>query len=198
MITPGLSKDVVRAVEGHKWERTDEGGIYIPGARVSFVGEYIHSVNGGQDEQVDPNLIVAECLTFLVNLGFHTQAKINNWYLALFAGGVTPSSTWTAANFASTASEIVSATEGYTQTNRPAFTPTAASANQIDNLTGGKAQYTIITATQLTVTGAALLSNQLKGATTGLLASASKFATARVLLNDDTFELGYRVTLNAV
>ena len=82
--------------------------------------------------------------------------------------------------------------------NRPLFNSTAGAGNQIDNLTGGKAQFTIVTASQLVVRGAALASDQLKGSTNGVLASASRFAVDRTLLNGDNFELGYRVTLNAV
>ena len=68
----------------------------------------------------------------------------------------------------------------------------------MDNLVGGRAQFTIVTASQLVVRGAALLSDQLKGSTQGLLASASRFTRERTLLDGDTFDLGYRVTLNAV
>ena len=184
-----------RAIQDGKFE-TDGGAILVPSLGIIASGEYFHTVNG-QDEQVDHNLLPDEALTFLVNLGFHTQSKIDNWYLALFAGAVAPAANWTAASFPATASEITSATEGYAGANRPRFNSTAGTSKSVDNLTGGRASFTIVTSGTLTVTGAALLSNQLKGSTTGILASASKFATARTLQNGDVFELGYRVTLNA-
>lgn len=190
-----LAVALAAMVEAGQYE-TDNGAILFPKAGIIAQGEYFHTVNG-KDLQVSPNLLPDQGLNYLVNVGFHTLAKVNNWYLALFASNVEPAANWTAAAFPATASEIVSATEGYTGANRPRFESTASNGKSVDNLTGGEAAFEIVTATQLTVTGAALLSDQLKGSTAGVLASATKFPTARVLLNGDTFELGYRVTLNA-
>lgn len=190
-----LGRDIALALASNNVEQT-EAGVLLPG-NVLACGEYFHSVNGGP-ETIDKNLLTTQFLNYLLMCGLHTQAKIANWYLALFAGNVTPAVNWTAASFPAAASEIVSATEGYSQANRPLFNGTAAAGNQIDNLTGGKAQFTIVTASQLVVRGAALLSDQLKGSTNGVIASASRFAADRTLFNGDNFELGYRVTLNAV
>ncbi len=191
-----LGRDIARALASNSYEVTGEG-ILIPGANVEIRGEYFHSVNGGE-ETIDKNLLTGQFLNYLLMCGLHTQAKITSWYLSLFAGNVTPATNWTAASYPAAASEIVSGTEGYSQANRPLFNSTAGASNQIDNLTGGKAQFTIVTASQLVVRGAALCSDQLKGSTNGVLASASRFAVDRTLLNGDNFELGYRVTLNAV
>lgn len=186
-----LNKDFQRG----KLEVCDDG-ILIPGTGVILRGEYFHSVNGGE-VTVDKNILTTEFLNYLLMVGLHTLPKISNWYLSLFAGAVTPAINWTAASYPAAASEIVSGTEGYSEANRQLFNGTATSTNMIDNLTGGKATFTIVTATQLTVRGAALSSNQLKGSTSGVLASASRFAADRVLFNGDNFDLGYRVTLNA-
>lgn len=191
-----LGRDIARALASNNYEMTGEG-ILVPGANVELRGEYFHSVNGGE-ETIDKNLLTSQFLNYLLMCGLHTQSKITSWYLSLFAGNVTPAVNWTAASYPAAASEIVSGTEGYAQTNRPLFNGTAGAGNQIDNLTGGKAQFTIVTASQLVVRGAALCSDQLKGSTNGVLASASRFAVDRTLLNGDNFELGYRVTLNAV
>ena len=196
MKSNALGRDIARALACNTHEVTDEG-IFIPGANVLAVGEYFHTVNG-EDLRVDKNLLTTQFLNYLLMCGLHTQSKIANWYLALFAGNVTPAINWTAASFPAAASEIVSGSEGYSQANRPLFAGTAAAGNQIDNLTGGKAAYTVVTASQLVVRGAALCSDQLKGSTNGVLASASRFADDRTLFNGDNFELGYRVTLNAV
>lgn len=190
-----LALAVAAAMAAGKVEQT-EAGVLLPG-NVMACGEYFHTVNG-EDLRIDKNLLTTQFLNYLLMCGLHTQAKIANWYLALFSGNVTPAVNWTAATFPAAGSEIVSATEGYSQTNRPLFNGTAAAGNQIDNLTGGKAAFTIVTATNLIVRGAALASDQLKGSTNGVLASASRFAADRTLFNGDNFELGYRVTLNAV
>ena len=195
MKSNALGRDIARALACNAHEVTDEG-IFIPGANVLAVGEYFHTVNG-EDLRIDKNLLTTQFLNYLLMCGLHTQSKVANWYLALFAGNVTPATNWVAASFPSAASEIVSAVEGYTETNRPMFNGTATSTNQVDNLTGGKASYTIASASQLVVRGAALCSDQLKGSTNGVLASASRFAADRTLFGGDNFELGYRVTLNA-
>ena len=190
-----LALAVAAAMAAGKVEQT-EVGVLLPG-NVMACGEYFHTVNG-EDLRIDKNLLTTQFLNYLLMCGLHTQAKIANWYLALFSGNVTPAVNWTAATFPAAGSEIVSGTEGYSQANRPLFNGTAAAGNQIDNLTGGKAAFTIVTATSLIVRGAALASDQLKGSTNGVLASASRFAADRTLFNGDNFELGYRVTLNAV
>ena len=172
-------------------------GVLVPSTGIEARGEYFHTVNG-EDLRIDKNILTTQFLNYLLMCGLHTQSKITAWYLSLFGGNVTPAITWTAATYPSAASEIVSATEGYSETNRPLFNGTAAAGNFIDNLTGGKAAFTIVTATSLVVRGAAMSSDQLKGSTSGVLASASRFAADRTLFNGDNFELGYRVTLNAV
>ena len=59
------------------------------------------------------------------------------------------------------------------------------------------AKVTIATSSQLTVTGAAMLTNSTKGGTTGTLISASKYAAARVFQNGDEYEIGYRLSFTA-
>ena len=100
--------------------------------------------------------------------------KLPTWNLALYAANYTPLANLTAASFPATASEITSNTEGYTEATRPIWTPSAPSANTIDNL-ANKAAFTIATASSLVVNGAALLSESAKGAVTGKLVSATKF-----------------------
>lgn len=194
-----ISKDLQKhapeflsALQNNKYEKTDTG-IYFPFARAVASGMYIHDVNG-LDEQCDPNLVVDQGLTYLLGAGLGNTSKITAWYLALFGGGVTPAANWTGANFASNASEITSGTEGYGETTRPIFTPGTASANSIDNV-ASKAPFTIVTSSQLNITGAGMLSDNVKGSTGGTLVSATRFASTRVLSNGDTFNLGYRVQL---
>lgn len=197
-----LCKDLMkhgREVLGHlragRFEQTDEG-VYFPRMHALASGAYVHDVNG-LDQRVDPNLITDEGLTYLLSCGLGNGAKITAWYLALFGGSVNPAANWTGANFAANASEIVSATEGYAELTRPIFTAGTAASNAIDNV-AAKAAFTIVTAGQLNVTGAGLLSDNVKGSTNGKLASATRFASTRVLSNTDVFNLGYRAQLTAL
>ena len=182
-------------MQKHDYEVSDEGLLFPKaGVTICAEGEYHHSSNGGP-VTVDKNIMPAQCLTYLMNAGFKDGAKSTVWYLSLYGGDYTPLSTLTAATYPAAASEIVSNTEGYSGTTRPVWTPGVVDASGwLDNL-AAKATFTIATATSVTLRGAALLSSNVKGGTTGTLASASKFAAPRVQYNGDTYTLGYRLRL---
>lgn len=181
-------------LDNHQYEASARG-VMFPKAAVYVEGEYFVSSPGYADS-IEPNLLPTEGLNHMLMVALSSTAKLNTFYLALFSGNYTPTSGLTAANFASTATEIVSGTEGYSESTRRTWTPAAASAGQIDNI-ATKAEFTIATATSITVRGAALLSEAAKGATTGVLISASRFAQNRVQYNSDIFSLGYRVRLTS-
>lgn len=170
-------------------------GVYFPRAAVIAHGEYFHDVNG-EDLRVDANLLPDQGLIYLLNVGLNNGGKLTPWYLALYSANYTPTVGLTAASFPATASEITSTTEGYAGANRPTWVPSAPTAPLIDNV-ASRASYTIVTASSLTVNGAALLSEQVRGAVTGTLVSAGKFSAARTLYNTDVFNLGWRVQLSS-
>lgn len=188
------AREFLRALSSHKYERT-ASGVFFPAAKVEARGMYVHDVNGA-DEQFDPNLLTDQGLTHMLATEFGAGTKISAWFLALYGGNISPAANWTASSFTGTASEIVSTTEGFTETTRQAFTAGTAASNQIDN-TAAKAAFTIATASQLNVNGAALLSDSVRGSTSGVLASATKFASTRVLSAGDVFNCGYRVSLTS-
>lgn len=188
--------EFARALAANKFERTGDGrGLYFPKAKAFISGTYVHDVNG-LDEQSDPNLLPDEGLIYLLTVGLYNGTKLPTWYLSLYAANYTPLAALTAASYPATASEITSNTEGYTESTRQVWTPSAPAANAIDNL-ANKAAFTIATASSLTVNGAALLSDSAKGAVTGKLASATKFSASRVMYNTDVFNLAYRVGLTS-
>lgn len=188
--------EFAKALAANQYERTgDERGLYFPEAKAFISGLYVHDVNG-QDERQDPNLLPDEGLMYLLTVGLYNGTKLPTWNLALYAANYTPLANLTAASFPATASEITSNTEGYTGATRPVWTPSAPATNMIDNL-ANKAAFTIATASSLTVNGAALLSESAKGAVTGKLVSATKFAAARTLYNTDVFNIAYRVQLTS-
>lgn len=187
-----LKKEIGKAIAKEHYDIT-ENGIVFPSLDVLAKGEYFDRVNGGEWSRT-PNLVVTEGLAHILNTALGAKAKTPNYYLALFSGATAPAANWTAANFTSVASEIVSMTEGYTNATRPVWTPTEATKNSIDNMTSA-ASVTIATASTLNVTGAAMLSNPTKGGTTGVLVSATKYATARTFQSGDIYEVGYRLSL---
>jgi hypothetical protein len=184
-----------RYLRNNQFEVTDDGGIHFARAAAVAQGGYLHDVNG-LDERFDKNLLPDEGLIYLLSVGLNNGTKLATWYLSLYAANYTPLAGLTAASYPATASEITSNTEGYTESTRPVWTPTAPTTPLIDNL-ANKASFTIATASSLTVNGAALLSEATKGAVTGKLVSATKFSSARTLYDTDVFHLAYRVQLTS-
>jgi hypothetical protein len=189
------AKELFAALRGQKFE-TNQHGLYVPsmGAQILARGLYEHRVNGGE-WVADANLIPTEGLTYLASL-YGAGSKLTPWYIALYAGAVSPTSGWTAANFASTASEITSGAEGYSEANRVTWSPAAASAGAIHN-NASPASFTIVTASTLVVNGVGMLSALAKGATTGTLASATRFAAQRTQNNTDVFDIKYTLSLTS-
>ena len=188
------TKDLENDLRAENYQMTEQG-IYFPKQGILAQGEYFDRINGGE-WQTTHNLVVSEGLAHLLNVAVGTTAKPAGYYLALFSGATAPAANWTAANFSSVAAEIVSMTEGYTNATRPQWTPQNTSTNSIDNF-NAVAKVTIATSSQLTVTGAAMLTNSTKGGTTGTLISASKYTAARVFQNGDEYEIGYRLSFTA-
>lgn len=184
-----------RYMANNQFERTEKGQIYFPKARALAAGVYIHDVNG-QDERVDPNILPDEGLMYLLTTGFYNGTKLTTWYLSLYAANYTPVAGLTAASYPATAGEITSGSEGYSESTRRTWSASAPAANEINNV-ASKATFTIVTASSLTVNGAALTSDATKGAVTGTLASATKFSAARTLYNTDVFNLAYRIQLTS-
>lgn len=190
-MNPKHEKEIRQFVENGDFVETDEG-ILIHSC-IMGRGKYTHSVNG-EDQQEDYNLIPTEGIHHILDVVFGATAKTATWYLGLYSGNATPASTWTAANWVANATENVSQTEGYSGTTRPEFVDAVAAGGKIGNL-ASRAAYTIATATTVTFYGAALCSTNTRGATSGVLASATRFSAARTLNDADTFELGYEVEL---
>lgn len=186
-----LQTHVAQAIKREQYDITPEGVIVKGGIKLS--GTYIEGVNG-KDWREHKNLIPDAGILYILGAALYSTSKITNWYVAPFAGSTAPAANWTASNFASTASEIVSPTEGYAAATRPQWVPSAPAAGQVDNL-AAKASFTIVTATSLSIAGAAVLSDSGKGSTSGTLVSASKFSTPRIVYNADVWDCGYYIRL---
>lgn len=191
---PFLMSALLAAVSANDYTNNEDGSI-TTGGGITAKGEYFDRKNNEEWQRTE-NLIPTEGLAHILNVALGTTPKPAGYYLALFSAAAQPAANWTAASFATTASEIVSSTEGYSSATRPTWTPTNTAANSIDNMTAGNvAKVTIRTASSLTVQGAAMLTSSSKGGTTGALISASKYATPRVFQDGDTYEIGYRISL---
>lgn len=185
-------QQLAQAMQAGAYQETDEG-IYFPQHGITAKGEYFDRINDGEWTRTE-NLIPTEGLAHILNVALGTTPKPASYHLALFSAAAQPSANWTAASFASTASEVVSMTEGYSSPTRPAWTPTNTNTGSIDNMTS-VAKVTMKTASTISIQGAAMLTNSTRGGTTGALISASKYATPRVFQDSDTYEIGYRISL---
>ena len=191
-LNPFLASALLAAVNANDYTENPDGSI-TTGKGITAKGEYFDRINGGEWTRTE-NLIPTEGLAHILNVALGTTPKPASYHLALFSAAAQPQANWTAASFASTASEIVSMTEGYSSATRPTWTPANTSTNSIDNM-AAVAKVTMKTASTLTVQGAAMLTSSTKGGTTGALISASKYAAPRVFQDGDTYEIGYRISL---
>jgi len=152
------------------------------------------TVRDGRKIILGRNLIPLQGLQHILTSAIKNTGLANQYFLALYSGAVTPASSWTAANFATNATEITSTTEGYSQVARPAWVHGALSGAKYDNA-ASLAQFSIVSTAPITIAGAALLTSSARGGTSGVLVSAIRFPQAQTLGNGATFELGYELEL---
>ena len=179
-------REFMRSFRNGYWETNDAGLLVMKQQKALFGGAFIHDVNGVDEQiaRIDFNLLPNESLDNWLDVHLAAGTQITAWYTALYGGNVSPASTWTAANFDANATEIDDYDEGFRQT----WTPGSVSGQSVDNL-AAKAAFTI--SATVTVWGAAILSDNTKSGTAGILLAASKFTSSRDLEDDDVFNIGY-------
>lgn len=178
--------DLGRNLRDHRYE-ISPAGILFPRANLYLGGAFRSWVNRA-DEQIDPNVVTLQGLTYALKAALAGFAQISSWYVAPFSGNVEPTTALTAANFVATQTEFTN----YDEATRVAWAQDAESGQLITN-DADKADFTIA-AGGGTVWGAALTSASAKSAVTGTLLACSKFSNARVLLEDDVLTLEYTIT----
>jgi hypothetical protein len=192
-----FAADAARAIANHKYEKTEDGQIYLPSARAFIGGVFRHAhAPAGQDFGpwvVDPNRIVNEGLDYILGAALGGQSQVSQFYLAPFSGNVTPGASWTGANFAAQSTEF----QAYTATNRlPWNTPGAASAQSLGN-TAALADSTLVfnSGGPYNLYGVGLVQASGKGATTGKLIAATRFANPRLnMAGGDKLALEYVIS----
>lgn len=188
-----FAAEAARAITAHKFERTDDGRIYLPRARAFIGGVFRHAhAPAGQGFgpwAVDPNRLVGEGLDYILAAAFGNAAQINQFYLAPFSGNVSPAANWTGANFATSATEF----QGYTLASRLPWTVGAASAQSIGNTAAvSDATLTFAAGGPYNLYGVGLVQAQGKGATTGKLIAATRFENPRLnMVAGDKLALEY-------
>lgn len=188
-----LIKELQDDYENGRFEITGENKARFPARGITVKGEYFDRINGGEWNRTS-NLITNQGIQYILNTAFGSNQKPSSFHLALFSGSAQPQADWTAASFASNASEITSESEGYEGSERPVWTPQNTQSTTINNLQS-VARLTMRTSGSLTVTGVALLTHQQKGGSGGELISATRYTSARTFQNGDIYEIGYNITL---
>ncbi len=137
------------------------------------------------------NVNTTEGLNHVLNVAFHGETPITAWYMGLFEDNYTPLVTNTYAVPGFTESEA------YDEATRPAYVEAEATAKVITN-SASKATFTI--SSTKTIYGAFLCGGGTDGNTKGdaagggTLFAASKFATAKEVVDDDVLMVVCSIT----
>lgn len=184
-------KELGRFWRNNKWERTDDGGILVGFARIS--GVYECEAPDGFGIQTSNNLLTTEGCNYLLSVGVAGGTQYSTFYIAPFGGNVAVADTLSAANFATTQTELTNS--HYSETTRVAFVESIPTAKSTNN-TASPATITAAT-TSVNVYGLGLLSTSTKSATTGILLSAVNYSPVRSLAAvGDTLGIKYTLTLS--
>jgi len=165
------------------------------GARIKLVAHWSwdHYRDGKLIDQWEYNNFCSnEGLNHMLDTTFHDKANISPWYVEIFESDTTPDADTTYAV------PVYTPSDSYDEATRPEYEEAAASSKVTTN-TANKAVFTI-SATK-TIYGAALVGGG-SAATTpkdvaggGTLFSASKFAAAKSVVDDDVLNVTIEITL---
>lgn len=137
------------------------------------------------------NLMPTEGVNAMLNTMFKSASQVGTWYIGLYEGNYTPVIGDTAATFPGAATE----TTAYIAATRVAWVPGTPSAGILDN-SASKAEFDMNAAK--TIYGAFMSSASAKGATSGVLVSAVRFPSPRVLDSDSILKITAGITLTSV
>ena len=165
----------------------NDAGLLVPANQLLMGGSFhAELIRDGKiiDEFDFDNIVVNEGLNSALNVVFNGASPITSWYVGLFQGNYTPVSSDTAATIAANSTECSAYTAGVRQN----FVTVASTAQLITN-TASRASFTFNSAQ--TIYGAFLASTATINGTTGVLMSAARFATQRVVASGDQLLLTY-------
>jgi len=172
-ISRSTANELARDVRNLKYEIA-ESGVLFPRSRL-FIGGAFRVTGGDGESTIDANTFTNEGLNYVLNAAFGGGAPITQFFLAPFSSNVTPNAGWTAATFPGAATEFTA----YTNPTRPQWVE-ANSDGQVIGNTASQAVFTFNAGGPYNLYGMALLSSSAKGAATGVLAAAMRFAAPRL------------------
>lgn len=183
-------------VEHRRFERSRTRVAMRRASRLPLVGDAVKRQRlrmGGGDllaRAAGANILPVEGLTHMLAATVGGATQVSPWYVALFEGNVTPSSSYTAANFNTNATECTT----YDEATRVVYNEGAPAAASVDN-SANRAVFTM-NATK-TIYGGALLSVSTKGSASGVLLAAARFSSSRAVVDDDELAVRYTLSLTS-
>jgi hypothetical protein len=172
----------------------NDAGLLVPANQLLMGGSF-HAELIRDGEIIDAfdfnNIVVNEGLDSALNVVFNGASPITSWYIGLFQGNYTPVASDTAATIAANSTE----SSAYATGVRQSFVTVASTAQLITN-TASRASFTF--SSGATIYGAFLASTATINGVTGVLMSAARFATSRVVANGDELLLSYSFSAASV
>lgn len=148
----------------------------------TYVVEVIHPDGKRSQREVVHNLIPEEGLNHQQSVTFKGTTQVTTWYIGLYEGNYTPVPGITAATISAASTECTA----YTPAARVEFVEGAVAVGSVDN-SASPALFTFTAAK--TVYGGFIVSASPKGATTGVLISAVRFASPKTLAIGDVLSV---------
>jgi len=188
-----MHKSFAKEIARRKFERTDDGELYLPASKILLGGVFGHWINDDMSTyQEDHNLVVDEGLEYAIGAALMETTQPTDWYIGAFKSNYTVLATNTAASREGDGMTEVVATTDVSNTSRPVWTGVQA-AKVVTNA-ASPAVYTANAATD--VYGAFLISDSTMAGTAGTLFAASQFAAApRSLGVSDQINITYQITV---
>jgi hypothetical protein len=150
---------------------------------------YIDHIRDGELLASDKvhNLIPTEGLNHLLGVTLKAATQQSAWYVGLFEGNYTPTSTITAATVVATATECTA----YTESTREVWTGGSVANGTVSN-SDSRAEFTM-NATKA-VYGAFLISSAAKSSGSGVLLSIARFPTVKNVESGDVLQVRVEYT----
>lgn len=182
-----LPQNVVDALQNGDYIETKQG-ILLPSVGATMYGLVSYNKRG-EPEEMTKNLIVTAGLNYLLGVALKALTPITQWHVAVFSGDVEPQASWSAANFATNATEFTQ----YAGSTRVAWSGGTVAAGAVDSFSSKASFESSIDGA--TIRGAALISSSVKSGTAGVLLGATRFPSAKSLDTGEILDVGYGVRL---
>lgn len=151
-------------------------------AKPGFIWTFEHLNKSGQVVETGHNLMPLEGLNHWIDVLLGKTPQQTQWYMGLFSGDYEPTPGDTAANFPVRATEFT----GYTGNGRLPFNVSASSGGEAHN-NASPAEFTFTG--NGTIYGGFISSASGKGATSGVLLSAVRFAVPKTKESTDVLRV---------